>query len=31
MARATMSRVRYTQQLGRGMRLSPGEESFMVF
>ena len=31
MARPTMSRVLYTQQLGRGMRLSPGKESLMVF
>ena len=27
----TMSKVLYTQQLGRGMRLSPGKESLMVF
>ena len=31
MARPTMSRVLYTQQLGRGMRLFPGKESLMVF
>ena len=31
MARPTMSRVLYTQQLGRGMRLSEGKESLMVF
>ena len=31
MARPTMSRVLYTQQLGRGMRLYPGKESLMVF
>ena len=31
MARPTMSKVLYTQQLGRGMRLSPGKESLMVF
>lgn len=30
-ARPTMSRVLYTQQLGRGMRLYPGKESLMVF
>ena len=31
MARPTMSRMLYTQQLGRGMRLFPGKESLMVF
>ena len=31
MARPTMSRVLYTQQLGRGMRLYQGKESLMVF
>ncbi len=31
MARPTMSRVLYTQQLGRGMRLAEGKESLMVF
>lgn len=31
MARPTMSRVLYTQQLGRGMRLYEGKESLMVF
>jgi superfamily II DNA or RNA helicase len=31
MARPTMSRVLYTQQLGRGMRLFEGKESLMVF
>lgn len=31
MARPTMSRVLYTQQLGRGMRLYPGKKSLMVF
>ena len=31
MARPTMSKVLYTQQLGRGMRLYPGKESLMVF
>lgn len=31
MARPAMSRVLYTQQLGRGMRLYPGKESLMVF
>lgn len=31
MTRPTMSRVLYTQQLGRGMRLFPGKESLMVF
>lgn len=31
MARPTMSKVLYTQQLGRGMRLSEGKESLMVF
>lgn len=31
MARPTMSKVLYTQQLGRGMRLFPGKESLMVF
>ena len=31
MARPTMSKVLYTQQLGRGMRLSDGKESLMVF
>ena len=31
MARPTMSKVLYTQQLGRGMRLSPGKERLMVF
>ena len=31
LARPTMSKVLYTQQLGRGMRLSPGKESLMVF
>lgn len=31
MARPTMSKVLYTQQLGRGMRLSPGKDSLMVF
>ena len=31
MARPTMSRVLYTQQLGRGTRLFPGKESLMVF
>lgn len=31
MARPTMSKVLYTQQLGRGMRLAEGKESLMVF
>lgn len=31
MARPTMSKVLYTQQLGRGMRLSKGKEYLMVF
>ena len=31
MARPTMSKVLYTQQLGRGMRLAPGKKSLMVF
>ena len=31
MARPTMSKVLYTQQLGRGMRLYPEKESLMVF
>lgn len=31
MARPTMSKVLYTQQLGRGMRLSAGKEYLMVF
>lgn len=31
MARPTMSKVLYIQQLGRGMRLAPGKESLMVF
>ena len=31
MARPTMSRTIYMQQLGRGMRLSPGKEFLMVF
>ena len=31
MARPTMSKVLYTQQLGRGMRLSEGKDSLMVF
>ena len=31
MARPTMSRVLYTQQLGRGMRLAEGKDSLMVF
>ncbi len=31
MTRPTMSRVLYTQQLGRGMRLYEGKESLMVF
>lgn len=31
MARPTMSKVLYTQQLGRGMRLSEGKEFLMVF
>ena len=31
MARPTMSRLLYTQQLGRGMRLYQGKESLMVF
>ena len=31
MARPTMSRVLYTQQLGRGMRTSPGKDYLMVF
>lgn len=31
MARPTMSKVLYTQQLGRGMRLYEGKESLMVF
>ena len=31
MARPTMSKVLYTQQLGRGMRLYTGKESLMVF
>ena len=31
MARPTMSKVLYTQQLGRGMRLSAGKDSLMVF
>ena len=30
MARPTMSKILYTQQLGRGMRLSPGKESLLV-
>ena len=30
MARPTMSKVLYTQQLGRGMRLAEGKESLMV-
>ncbi len=31
MARPTMSKVLYTQQLGRGMRLADGKEFLMVF
>ena len=31
MARPTMSKVLYTQQLGRGMRLSEGKQFLMVF
>ncbi len=31
MARPTMSRVLYTQRLGRGMRLAEGKESLIVF
>lgn len=31
MARPTMSRVLYTQQLGRGMRLAEGKKELMVF
>ena len=31
MARPTMSKVLYIQQLGRGMRLAEGKESLMVF
>lgn len=31
MARPTMSKVLYTQQLGRGMRLAKGKEFLMVF
>lgn len=31
MARPTMSKVLYTQQLGRGMRLSEGKECLLVF
>ncbi len=31
MARPTMSRVLYTQQLGRGMRKAPGKKFLMVF
>ncbi len=31
MARPTMSKVLYTQQLGRGMRLFDGKDSLMVF
>lgn len=31
MARPTMSKVLYTQQLGRGMRMYEGKESLMVF
>lgn len=31
MARPTMSKVLYTQQLGRGMRLFDGKENLMVF
>lgn len=31
MARPTMSKVLYTQQLGRGMRLFEGKDSLMVF
>lgn len=31
MARPTMSKVLYTQQLGRGMRTADGKESLMVF
>lgn len=31
MARPTMSKVLYTQQLGRGMRLSEGKDSLLVF
>lgn len=31
MARPTMSKVLYTQQLGRGMRLYSGKDSLMVF
>lgn len=31
MARPTMSKVLYTQQLGRGMRLYDGKDSLMVF
>lgn len=31
MARSTMSKVLYTQQLGRGMRLAEGKDCLMVF
>ena len=31
MARPTMSKVLYTQQLGRGMRIAEGKESLIVF
>ena len=31
MARPTMSKVLYTQQLGRGMRTAPGKDHLMVF
>lgn len=31
MARPTMSKVLYTQQLGRGMRLSEGKKCLLVF
>ena len=31
MARPTMSKVLYTQQIGRGMRIAEGKESLMVF
>lgn len=31
MARPTMSKVLYTQQLGRGMRTAEGKESLMIF
>lgn len=31
MARPTMSKVLYTQQLGRGMRLAEGKDSLLVF